>query len=95
MRKIEFAELLGSPTAEGEGIRLNGRCYRGPIQIGDIFTVATARGEAFDVALRVGSLFFIGKYVSRIDKGQIGEVWLAGQGLQVAIGGVRLRGIMP
>lgn len=95
MRKIEFAELLGEPVPEGNGIRLNGRCYRGPIQVGDIFTEASARGETYDVALRVGSVFFIGQYVSKIDKGQIGEVMLTGQGLQIAIGGVRLRGIMP
>jgi hypothetical protein len=40
-------------------------------------------------------VFFIGEYVSKIDKGQIGEVTLTGQGLQIATGGVRLRGIMP
>lgn len=95
MRKIEFAELLGEPVQEGNGVRLNGRCYRGPIQIGDIFTEASARGETYDVALRVGAVFFIGRYVSKIDKGQIGEVTLTGQGAQMALGGARLRGIMP
>jgi hypothetical protein len=32
MRKIEFAELLGEPVAEGNGVQLTGRCYRGPIR---------------------------------------------------------------
>ena len=95
MRKVEFAELGGGPMVNGNGITVSGRCYRGPIKVGDFFTEARARGSKFDVALRVGAVIYHGQPIGEMVKGQSADIILTGHGLQIVTAGVRLRGVMP
>jgi hypothetical protein len=96
MRKIEFAELGGGPVPDGNGgIRLSGRCYKGPIRVGDFFTEARGGGGKHDIALRVGAVIYHGELIADLVKGQSAEIVLTGQGFQVVTAGVRLRGVMP
>ncbi|MET0237947.1 MAG: hypothetical protein ABW224_25130 [Kibdelosporangium sp.] len=95
MRKIEFAELGSGPAADGYGIRISGRCYRGPIRVGDFFTEARSGGGDHDIALRVGAVIYHGELISDLVKGLSADIVLTGHGFQVVTPGVRLRGLMP
>jgi hypothetical protein len=94
MRRIEFAELRGNPMLGGNTVRLYGRCYHGPIKIGDIFTeVKSGRGFE-DVGMRVMAVVFQGDQVAEIITGQIGELILTGLGVETVTPGVRINGKM-
>ena len=95
MRKIEFADLGGGARLDGNGIWLSGRCYKGPIRVGDFFTEARGGGGTHDVALRVGAVIYHGEPISDLVKGQSADIILTGHGFQVVTAGVRLRGLMP
>jgi hypothetical protein len=95
MRKVEFAELGMGPVAERNGIVISGRCYRGPIRVGDFFTEARGGGGKHDVALRVGAVIYHGELIGEMVKGQSADILLTGMGFQVVTAGVRLRGVMP
>jgi hypothetical protein len=95
MREIEFAELRGDPTVEDGTVTLAGRCYHGPIKLGDTFTTARTAGDAREVALRVESLLFYGKQVPEIDSGESATMTLTGQGSEAVTARVVLHGDMP
>ncbi|WP_125728700.1 hypothetical protein [Kibdelosporangium aridum] len=95
MRKIEFAELGGGPVADGNGVRITGRCYKGPIRVGDFFTEARGGGGKFDVALKVNAVVYHGEFFNEMVKGQSAEIVLTGNGFERVTAGVRLRGLMP
>jgi hypothetical protein len=95
MRKVEFAELGTGPMTDGHGIRISGRCYRGPIRVGDFFTEARGGGAKHDIALRVGAVIYQGELIAELVKGMSADIFLTGQGFQLVTAGVRLRGVMP
>jgi hypothetical protein len=95
MRKVEFAELGGGPVADGNGVRINGRCYKGPIRVGDFFTEARSGGGKHDVALKVIAVVYHGEFFTEMVKGQSADIVLAGNGFERVTAGVRLRGLMP
>ncbi|GAB2741927.1 hypothetical protein [Amycolatopsis magusensis] len=88
MRPIEFVELRGDPVADGESVRLAGRCYQGPIQVGDVFTEAAGQ----EVRLRVDGILFYGKPVPELHPSESGQLTLTGDGLEHVVAGVSLRG---
>ena len=92
MREIEFAELRGDPAVEDDNARLAGRCYHGPIRLGDTFSEAVKADERHEVALRVDALLFYGKPVPELHPGETAEVSLSGKGTELVTVGVVLRG---
>lgn len=92
MREIEFAELRGDPAAESDQVTLAGRCYQGPMRVGDVFTEAESAGERHEVALAVASVLFYGKAVTELDPMSSAEITLTGQGVEGVTAGVVLRG---
>lgn len=92
MREIEFAELRGDPDAKGDHVTLAGRCYQGPIRVGDVFTEAESAGERHGIALKVASVLFYGKAVTELDPVSSAEVTVTGQGAEWVSAGVVLRG---
>lgn len=92
MREIEFAELRGDPAVEADRVTLAGRCYQGPIRLGDIFTEAESAGERNEIALTVASLLFYGKEVAELDPASSAQLTLTGQGTEWITAGVLLHG---
>ncbi|CAM4014637.1 hypothetical protein KIPE111705_36275 [Kibdelosporangium persicum] len=95
MRKIEFAELGSGPVADGNGVRITGRCYKGPVRVGDFFTEARGGGGKHDIALKVSAIVYHGEFLAEMVKGQSADIVLAGHGFERVTSGVRLRGLMP
>ncbi|MEV4311116.1 hypothetical protein [Actinocrispum sp. NPDC049592] len=94
MRRIEFAELRGDPMLGGNTVRLFGRCYHGPIKIGDIFTEVKSGRGLEDVGMRVMAVIFKGDPVPEVVTGQTGEIVLTGLGVETVTPGVRISGKM-
>nr|WP_042198185.1 hypothetical protein [Kibdelosporangium sp. MJ126-NF4]CEL23252.1 hypothetical protein [Kibdelosporangium sp. MJ126-NF4]CTQ94414.1 hypothetical protein [Kibdelosporangium sp. MJ126-NF4] len=95
MRKVEFAELGGEVVADASRVRISGRCYKGPIRVGDFFTEARGGGGKFEIALKVTAVVYQGELYEEMVKGQSADIVLAGNGFERVTAGVRLRGLMP
>lgn len=94
MRQIEFAELRGDPATSGDGVRLAGRCYQGPIRIGDVFVEAAAGDGQHEIALRLDQVLLYGRPSDELDPGLTAEITLSGAGARHVVAGVLLRGEM-
>jgi hypothetical protein len=92
LREIEFAELRGDPAVEEGRVRLAGRVYEGPVQLGDTFTELTAADARREVTLRVDALLFYGKPVPDVHPGETAEIVLSGKGTELVTAGAVLRG---
>lgn len=94
MRPLAFAELGGTPSASADGVVVAGRCWEGPIEVGDEF----AQSESFDgddstpLSLTVTSIQFYGKQVDSLSTGETAKLTLAGDVRPAALAGRVLRG---
>ncbi|HEX3784556.1 MAG TPA: hypothetical protein VHX38_33265 [Pseudonocardiaceae bacterium] len=95
MREIEFAELGGDPAARDDGVHLAGRCYQGPILVGDVFVEAVTADGKQEIALRLDQVLLYGRPSDELDPGLTAEITLSGEGLQHVKAGVLLRGQVP
>jgi hypothetical protein len=92
LRQIEFAELRGDPVASVDNVRLAGRCYSGPIRLGDVFTVVVTADGEHEVALRVDRGLVYGRLLDEVHEGTSAEITLSGSGAEYVIARVLLRG---
>lgn len=91
-KRIEFG--IETATLQDKLIIVAGRCYQGPISIGDsfdlIYTVEpvltpsgygpSTRGPEREVALRVETLWAYGHFLEELDTGLTAELTLSGRG---------------
>lgn len=94
MASFAFAELGGTSSASADGIVVAGRCWEGPIKVGDEFTRSESfdAGDATPVSLTVTSIQFYGKLVDSLAAGDTAKLTLAGDVRPAALTGWVLRG---
>ncbi len=80
MRRIEFAELRGDPAVSGADVRVAGRCYSGPVRLGDVFTQVATADDRRETALRVDQVLIYGGPSDELDPGLTAEIALSGPG---------------
>ena len=92
-KKIEFG--VHAAEASGARARVSGRCYSGPIDVGDVFSavyelVVQPKGEEYGPSLRsksqlvdieVKAITAYGRSLSTLDTGMTAELLLSGNGI--------------
>jgi hypothetical protein len=92
-RRFEFGVPVDATPAPGPGITLAGRCYSGPIRVGDRFDQLVRKdGGVAGIDLYVKALEAYGHELDFIWEGLSAQITLEGAGAELVRGELVLRG---